>query len=79
MIEELLSSEPALAPDELARAAETVVVCTFYKAQARQLQARLASVRPDVSIMTVDAAQVRESFVMPAYVDDVATCFRCSL
>ena len=57
MIVDLLNSEPALARDKLAAQQKTAVVITFYSAQVARLQARLQSSRPDVFIMTVDAAQ----------------------
>jgi len=57
MIVDLLNSEPALARDKLAAQHKTAVVITFYSAQVARLQARLQSSRPDVFIMTVDAAQ----------------------
>lgn len=68
----LLASEPALACKQLAANSETVVVITFYSAQVSRLQARLASTRPDVIVMTVDAAQGCEA----DYV--VVSCVRCN-
>mmetsp|Transcript_2253 Transcript_2253/g.3623 ORF Transcript_2253/g.3623 Transcript_2253/m.3623 type:complete len:490 (+) Transcript_2253:268-1737(+) len=72
MIVDLLNSEPALARDKLAAQQKTAVVITFYSAQVARLQARLQSSRPDVFIMTVDAAQGCEA----DYV--VLSCVRCN-
>ena len=72
IIVKILTSRPELAAAKLEGAKETVMVTTFYAAQARRLQERLQAERPDVLVMTVDSAQGSET----DYV--ILSCVRCN-
>ena len=68
----LTSSRSELNAERLAANAETVMVIAFYSEQVRQVQARLGTRCPHVSVMTVDAAQGSEA----DYV--ILSCVRCN-